>query len=303
MVSVCDKYRKFKVIKYTQVSPRRVNVKTLYIDVYFLINFTVDLLSLYFGALTAKVKSSVKRLIIASFLSASFACLIVLLNLKRFLFVFVLILNAVTVTCVFCGKISFLRKTKLFIAFLFFETLIGGFVTFIYGLLDRYFYPLFDEGMAGAENKNLILLAFLILMVYGILHMLLIIFGSSQAEKNVKIKIVVFENEISTEALVDSGNMLCDPFDSSPVVIVKRVELSSLIGDKPVSENEKFKARLRLIPAKSIMGEKIFIGIRSDYIIIGKTKFENTVIAVDDGGGSFGGYSALLPAYFMDRVE
>ena len=35
-------------------------MKTLYIDVYFLINFTVDLLSLYFGALTAKIKSSVK---------------------------------------------------------------------------------------------------------------------------------------------------------------------------------------------------------------------------------------------------
>ena len=126
----------------------------------------MDLLSLYFGALTAKVKSSAKRLILASVISALFACLIVLTNLKRILFIIVLILNAILVTEVFCGKIATLRKVKLFIAFLIYETLIGGFVTFIYGLLDRHFYPLFENGAIGVENKNLIILAILIIYIY-----------------------------------------------------------------------------------------------------------------------------------------
>ncbi len=302
MVSVCDKYRKFKVIKYSQVSSRRVKVKTLYIDVYFLINFTVDLLSLYFGALTAKVKSSVKRLITASFVSGAFACLIVLINLKRILFVFALVLNAVSVTEIFCGKISAVRKVKLFIAFLIFETLIGGFVTFVYGQLDRHFYPLFKSEAVGAENKRLILIAILILMVYGILRMLLIVFECSPTEKSAKFKISILGSEICSEALIDSGNMLCDPFDSSPVVIVKRSVLKDLVGSKEIIENEDLKPRIRLIPTKSIIGEKILVGIKSDYIMIGDSKFRGAVVAVDEEEGSFSGYFALMPAYFSDRV-
>jgi len=280
-------------------------LKTLYIDVYFLINFTVDLLSLYFGALTAKVKSSVKRLIIASLISAAFACIIVLFDLKRFLFAIALLINAVSVTAVFCGKVSAVRKVKLFIAFLIFETLIGGFVTFIYGLLDKYFYPLFREGEIGAENRNLILLSIMILFVYGILRMLLIIFGSSYSEKNVKLKVKILGCEIETDALVDSGNLLSDPTDSSPVIIIKKKALISIIGTGSVINNEKFRTRIRLIPAKSILGEKILVGIRSDSVSIGAKKrtVENTVIAIDEDEGSFGGYSALVPSYFLDRGD
>ena len=275
-------------------------MKTLYIDVYFLINFTVDLLSLYFGALTAKIKSSAKRLILASLISALFACLIVLTNLKRVLFIFALVLNAICVTEIFCGKISAVRKVKLFIAFLIFETLIGGFVTFVYGLLDRYFYPLFESGAVGAENKNLILLAILIIMVYGILRLTLIVFGNSSTEKNASLKIVINKEEFLTDGLVDSGNLLCDPMDSSPVIVVKREVIASVTGSSVITENEKLKPRIRLIPAKSIIGEKILIGIRCDYVLINERKFENTVIAVDEEEGTFGGYLALLPSCFIE---
>lgn len=275
-------------------------MKTLYIDVYFLINFTVDLLSLYFGALTAKIKSSAKRLIIASVISALFACLIVLTNLKKVLFIFALVLNAVFVTEIFCGKISAVRKIKLFIAFLIFETLIGGFVTFVYGLLDRHFYPLFESGAVGAENKSLILLAILILMIYGILRLTVIVFSTSSAEKNAKLKIVINKKEFLTDALVDSGNLLCDPMDSSPVIVVKRDVISTLLGSYKITENENLKPKIRLIPTKSIIGEKILIGIRCDHVFINERKFQNTVIAVDEEDGTFGGYSALIPSYFVE---
>ena len=278
-------------------------MKTLYIDVYFLINFTVDLLSLYFGALFAKVKSSPKRLIVASFISALFACFVVLSNLKSFLYIAILMLNAVILTVVFCGKISAVRQVKLFISFLVIETLIGGFVTYIYGKLDRYFYPLFTDGTIGAENKNLLLLALLIMISYGILRLLLIVFNGSQSEENVRIIISILGKEAVTDALIDSGNLLCDPLDYSPVVIVKRSAISDLIGDKNITEDEKFKTKIRIIPVNSIVGEKIFIGIKSDFIRIedSNLEFKNTVIAIDEEKGSFGGYSTLLPSYFLTK--
>lgn len=277
-------------------------MKTLYIDVYFLINFTVDLLSLYFGALFAKVRSNVKRLIAASFISALCACVVVLTNLTGLFYVFLLIFNALIITVVLCGKISVIRQIKLFIAFLVFETLIGGFVTLVYGFLDRYFYPLFENGMIGAENKNLILLALIILIAFGILRLLLIIFSGSATETNATLTISILGKETAVDALVDTGNLVTDPMDSSAVVIVKRSAISSLIGNKNITEDEKFKTKIRIIPTKTVMGEKMFIGIKSDFISLNETKvkFENTVIAIDEEEGTFGGYSALLPSYFLE---
>ncbi len=278
-------------------------MKTLYIDVYFLINFTVDLLSLYFGALFAKVKSSARRLTVASFISAAFACFVVLSDLEGVFYAIVLIANAVSVTCVFCGKISSLRKVKLFVACLIFETLIGGFVTFIYGFLDKRFYPIFNEGDIGAENKKLILLALMIMIAYGILRLLLIIFSSSSSEENAKLEICILGKEKCVEALVDSGNLLSDPMDSSPVIVVKRRAILDLIGTKNITEDERFKTKIRIIPAKTIVGERLFMGIKSDFIKLAdrNLKFENTVIAIDEEEGTFGGYSALLPSYFLDK--
>ena len=278
-------------------------MKTLYIDVYFLINFTVDLLSLYFGALLAKVKSSVKRLITASFISAAFACFIVLSNFSGILYAVVLVANAMLVTMIFCGKITLIREVKLFLAFLVFETLIGGFVAFIYGVLDRYFYPLFDIGAIGAENKKLIILALLIMIAYGILRLLLIIFSGSTEEANARLSITILGKEATTDALVDSGNLLRDPIDSSAVVIVKRSAINNIIGSKKITDDERFKTRIRIIPIKTLTEEKILIGIKSDFIVIcgRELKFENTVIAIDEEEGSFAGYSALLPSCFLAK--
>ena len=278
-------------------------MRVLYIDVYFLINFTVDLLSLYFGALFAKVKSSVKRLIASSFISGFFACVIVLSGADGLLYVIALVLNALVITIVFCGKITLIRQVKLFLAFLIFETLIGGFVTFIYSALDQYFYPLFNAGAIGAENKNLIILALLIMITYGILRLLLIIFSGSREETNARIRISILGKEATTDALVDSGNLLRDPIDSSAVVIVKRSAINNIIGSKKITDDERFKTRIRIIPIKTLTEEKILIGIKSDFIAINDRNitFENTVIAIDEEEGSFAGYSALLPSCFLAK--
>ena len=55
------------------------NLKTLYIDVYFLINFTVDILSLYFASVFSKIPTSTKRLILSSVLGALVAVFAVFL--------------------------------------------------------------------------------------------------------------------------------------------------------------------------------------------------------------------------------
>ena len=53
------------------------------------------------------------------------------------------------------------------------------------------------------------------------LIMILSLFADTVVEKNVKLKIVFLKKEYTVDALVDSGNLLKDPMDLSPVMLVK----------------------------------------------------------------------------------
>ena len=54
-------------------------MKTIYIDVYFLINFSVDLLALYFAAMFMKIRATNLRLVLAALVGALYAVIGVLL--------------------------------------------------------------------------------------------------------------------------------------------------------------------------------------------------------------------------------
>ena len=54
-------------------------MRTFYIDVYFLINLTVDILALYFSAIFSKTPTSIKRLLIAGIIGAASAVFVALM--------------------------------------------------------------------------------------------------------------------------------------------------------------------------------------------------------------------------------
>ena len=85
-------------------------MKTFYIDVYFLINFTTDILALYFAASLNKIKSSAMRLILAGAFGAAVACAIVLLAPSGLLFVSIFIIGILVTIEIFCPRETKLRK-------------------------------------------------------------------------------------------------------------------------------------------------------------------------------------------------
>ena len=85
---------------------------TLYIDVYFLINFTVDILSLYFAAIFSKVPTTSKRIIIAGFLGAVAAVGIVFLPEVMLLKLVASFLSLIIMGYVATKPVKIKRKTK-----------------------------------------------------------------------------------------------------------------------------------------------------------------------------------------------
>ncbi len=284
-------------------------MQTLYIDVYFLINFTVDLLSLHMASKFSKIPTSGKRLIIASVIGGAYAVAIVFLPRNIVFFSALSVLSLFIITYVCSMGCKAFRKIKFMCAFLMFQILIGGFVYFFFGVLERNLAGSFVE--ENGTNRNLLILALVVLLSMGVLKLLISLFANTFSERNVKLKIVLFEKEYEIDGLVDSGNLLRDPMDGCPVGLIKASFAKRIFPNGiPDAHNtdsisDEIRKKLRIIPINSSGGGKILCAIKPDSVMVikaNRTEKINITIAFDNEGGSFGGYDALVPLSALENV-
>ena len=280
-------------------------MQTLYIDVYFFINFTVDLLSIYYAAVFSKIKSTSKRLLFCSSVAALFACAIVLLRVNVYIFIILIALTVILITEIFAPRVTIQRKIKFFVSFLLFETFLGGAVSFLFSVFDKALYPYLEVSEYNSQNREFLIISIIVLLLYGALKLLHLMFSGTSVEKNVEAKICILGNIDTVSALVDSGNLLVDPMSGKPVIIVKDDSIKTIVKYNNITEYDNMlQAKIRLIPVKGIGGEKILTGIRSDYVSFdgGKTKLNDIVVAIDREKGNFGGYAAIVPSALVEKL-
>jgi len=282
---------------------------TVYIDIYFLINFTVDLLSLHMASVFTKIRLSAVGLLFSAAMGAIFAIVLLFVPENTTVFIF-------CSACFFSSIFLFtlrgcraFRKIKYIIAFLFMQIIIGGLVYYFYGLLERNVSSgAFDEF---ETDRNLLLLSLMVLLSIGILKILLMLFKNNMSEREVKLKIVMLEKEYFVDALVDSGNFAVDPIDMSPIMIItfafaKKIfphGVPDIYGADSVEEN--IKKRIRLIPITGVSETKILCAFRADKVFVIKNnecEKINLTIAIDKEGGSFAGYDALISLAALENT-
>ena len=284
-------------------------MQTLYLDIYFLINFSVDIIALYFSVIFSGIPASVQRLLIGGFVGAVFACASVFISA----WIYVLlgaVMCVLSIVFIITGTVSAYRKIKFAVSFFAFQFLLGGFVNYFYGVLDKYLLPVFLSSNLEIGNRRLILLALVILLCISVLKLVSLFFASRCSQKSVCVQISFRGRCASLDALCDSGNLAKDPMDSSPVVIVKKravlhlfPELRDELFENPSLLTEidwSLKRKIRLLPIEKAGKSSVMLGIKADLVSVsyGKTgKYEpiSVTVAIDNEEGSFGGYDGLMP--------
>ena len=283
-------------------------MRVLYIDVYFLINFTVDLLSLYFSLAILHFEIRRWRLLLASAALSLYATVSVLFH-ESLLLLIPVALASFVLMLLLCGRgVGALRRIRLLLLFLFLQLLIGGLAHFLYGLLSKWLAPLSAEG--GVENRRLLYVAVLILLSLGVLRFVTALLEGRGSEKSVEIGITVMGNRYYGAALVDSGCFLCDPLDGTEVVLIKRSVAARLLPPAFLSESvdalpEQIRKRLRFIPMRVPGARRILLGIRPDSFFVIKNKKRESVrvvLAYDKEEGDYEGYKILIPAAVARNV-
>ena len=278
-------------------------MQTFYIDVYFLINFVVDTISLSFALQLSRTRRSFGRILLGGAIGALIAVGTVLLPLSGLSYV-AAFLGGWILVCVIASGMSSMRVTlRLMAWFLLLETLIGGIVEALYSQLDYWFKNTIQGANNGAENRTFLFFAAAILIVIGLLRLLGLLFFGGKAISDATLCGCLFGRNIKISCLWDSGNFLTDPMSGAPVVIVKARALrdvlceSFLLGEYE-KLNEEYREHLRFIPVSGVSGSRILAGLVSEelFLMHGCEKIKRTVVlAVDKEDGDFGGYLALAP--------
>ena len=277
-------------------------IPILYLDIYFLINFTVDYLSLYFSSLLINVKTSIIRILLLSFFGGALPCALILFCINEAFYIPIYLAWLVITSVVLPINATFLTSLKVVCAFSLIQTLFGGAVTMFYEKLEYYLIPLLGNGVVVEENSKVILFSAVIALVYCFLKILRLVLCASVDKRTATVTLKIFETSFSLVGLIDSGCFLKDPMDLSPVIIIKEGILKknvNFLNSYPITDGKNpLSKRLRIIPYKTLSENKILYGFKPDSLTItfGKNTVSiNSTVAIDTEQNSFNDCDALIP--------
>ena len=282
--------------------------QTVYIDLYFLVNFSMDLLCLMITASLLHRRVSRLRAILAAAVGGAYAAGALLLGFSGF-WGFAMDALAALVLCAITfhtKKTSPWRTLKSVPILLLSSMTLGGVMTTLYNLLNQLHLPL--ESLQG-DGLSVWIFA-LVTAVSGVatLH------GGhfrKQAQKadHVTLQVTLFQKSITLRAMVDSGNLLRDPVSGKNVIVADLNRLSPILPpalfhacrtgktDAWLSSHEQARIT-RLIPASGATGNRLLIAIVPDALSITakkETYAADYLIAPTLLGEHAQGFDAIIP--------
>lgn len=268
-------------------------VLILYADVYGFLNFALDFLCLWIGGRIVGRAVAGWRLALGALLGAAYGLLILLpgslpspfsIPVPLLLLCHLAALGVMSLTAY--GFRSFAQFRKCCFVLLLTETGMGGIVSAC--------YYIGKQRMTAWEVLGTAAVSAVLLALYG-RHI-----RRKVVTKEMKTEIVFGEHRIRCDLLVDSGNLVTEPFSALPVVI-----LSSAVMPEELREPrpETSPVPLRAIPVRTGTGIGLLYGFIPDRVTLcppsAKRKRVDAVIGIDTECREFGGKDGLLPAALL----
>lgn len=275
----------------------------VYIDLYFLVNASMDFLCLAMTAAILHRPARRRRLLLASLLGGLWAVFTLLSGISGALGVLLDLLFAVILAAAAFsekhGRASRLLQNAG--AFALLSALLGGLMTVLYRFLNRLELPL--EALQGDS-----LSAWMFAVLAAVAGFFTLrggrLFRRSGAIREVRLEVTVDGKTAVLHALVDSGNLLCDPLSGRSVALADPAKLAPCLPpgllhalEHPEDAPPEYARRVRLIPARTATGEGMLAAFAPDHLLV-ITKTErlstNDLIALSPLGGAAAGFDALI---------
>ena len=284
--------------------------QTVYIDLFFIINFSMDFLCFFLASSLLSRKFNIGRTILASLLGGVYACVDLFLAIGGVWGVLLDITACLLMSIVAIRKKGNLREVLEYsLVFTACSILLGGAMTALFSLFNK----IGLDKLLGSEDDSdgISVWLFAALAVVGGLISFLggRCFKKKGSRLNGKIELTFDKKTVILSALCDSGNLLTDPMTSKPCIVADRLsaeailpyDIALFIRSGGGSAESLSRANIRVIPAQTVNGSGMLYAMKFDKIRIdmGKGWSEiDALVALTDIGSSAGGAKALVPSVF-----
>ncbi len=285
--------------------------QTVYVDLLFLINFSMDFLCFFLTAKILSRKLPLVRAILGSALGGVYG--VVALFPDYGTAVSLMIDAAVClVMClaVFAAKGRMRDIPLLALVYIAVSMALGGFMTALFNLLNKTNIPL---DAADVESDGISVWVFALL---AIISAAITLFGGKffkrKAEQtSADIEITYNGKKLKLCAMVDSGNLLREPISGKPCIVADAARLEKIMPPEVLRAARKkdFKAvetlkienarNIRLIPTRTAAGDGVLIGVRVESVTVESKKGKKSIdvfVVPAELGKTADGSEALIPS-------
>ncbi len=282
-------------------------VEEIYGDVLFIINFSMDFLSLYMVGKLLHIPMRAWRVMLGASVGAAYGVVELLLTLDRF-FSFLLTAGVMLFMCLVAYGVQKKRRYLLTMAlFCGVNMLMGGMMTAAFVKLGAYEQYIEIGGDIHTVFGDMPIWFFAILAALSALATwgLGRVFRRERGVRTVKLRVSLGGNETEMTALLDSGNLLSEPLSGTPVILVKEKDavffppvLLSAMRQGMASMDVNAMMRLRYVPMKTAAGAGLLTAAVPEALFLelgGKWEARQALLAVDFTEGDYGGLPALVP--------
>lgn len=262
-------------------------VLILYADVLAFLNFALDFICLCICVKVAGRRFVGWRIALGALFGAVYALLSVPLAAFPIWGQLPLHLLAAGIICLIAFPFRGWKQVwKTFLIFLMTEAGMGGLITAAYYIGQRRVTAI---GIIGAA-----ILFFGLLTLYGLYC------RKKVYARNMKIEITFGDTHLKADVLVDSGNLVTEPFSALPVVILSSTVLPAPLNNPDI---ESSPVPLRAIPIRTGTGLGLIYGFIPDSITLcppfEKQRRVDAVIGIDTDNTDFAGCDGLLPGALL----
>ena len=282
-------------------------MEEIYADVLFIINFSMDFLSLYIVGRLMHLRMRTGRVIFGASLGALYGVLELILDGSAH----VKLLVTMGVLCLMCyiafGRVR-LRTYAASVALTFgVGMLIGGIMTSAFLKLGNNASYVEIGGTVATVWGDLPIWKFALfalisaLITWGLGKL----FRRKWAIRTCILRVRFDGRDRELTALVDSGNLLEDPVSGTPVIFLKEKAAVGLPRDMLFAMKNGVASlsacdvgSLRVIPTGTVNGSGIMLAAVPERVSLradGAWESRRALIAVDFTGGDYGGFDALVP--------
>lgn len=288
-------------------------MQIIYPDVLFLVNFCMDFIALYLSGIFIHARKNKKQIAISAFIGGVFSVLMLLLDTKGLIGILLGVCLPVLLCYVAYGiEIVGWRFCRLIIIFYVVSLLMGGAITAFYNFLYDFFR--YDRNQIIYEKNRILIFLILSLLCSALIYFFAHIFNFDASVVKCDISVYFSGKSKTFSALVDSGNLLRDPFSNASVIIMNISSAENFLpehmyrffkkwdGEEEICADQNCVS-LRFIPCNSLGGKKLLVGYRPDKVEIlinKKGKIEKNcveaIIAFHNDESRFGGMEAIVPS-------